>query len=62
MTVTVQAGVSEVGKDRWAVVLLGDDVLDLEGAGVVRLGKSAVFAETPGTLLHFLCERIVHEG
>ena len=55
------AGQAEVIEPRLAAVLLGDDVIDLEGQGIRRLGEPAVFADSLRPLPHAPIEpRLAH--
>lgn len=60
--VAMEAGKGEVTGDGGAVVLFGDDVIDLEEDRVEDLGHEAVFAGASGTTPHQFDERLVHEG
>jgi hypothetical protein len=52
ISVASRAGQAEIVEPRLAMVLLGDDVINLEGQGISLLREPAVFAEPLGSIPH----------
>lgn len=62
VAVVVEAGEGQITAERGAVMLDGDDVVDLERRIVVILGNVAVFATAIRTMTNELDQRGVHDS
>ena len=58
--VTSQAGICQVFEDCRTAMLLGDDVVDLEGDSMEDLRQEAVFTQAVRPVAHLLFEGLVH--